>query len=286
MPVLEGTDMDPTTASDTLVICTNLSNRPYRLLYSGRHYELPPGEPRNIPYLAMCLWFGNPKLRNLPGNDPNKKLRQQECDRLAAKWGVGFDAWYVDPQYTEPGVVPMTSNDWDEVKLGSHEYALATIAGRQKYKNPRLPSIKCETFDGKRIITVIDDPTGELSFGDDGSARERRSEAEWLRHQLEVTRQQTSALLDGLRKVNPDAAAEVEEKMAVPLTGGDMLPTFDTTEHPSLVDAADPVAKKGAPTDLVKAAMANISTDGLGSDGMADTIESDPKPTRGAKRPS
>lgn len=283
MPVLEGTDMDPTTVSDTLIIATNNGKRPLKIRYDGREYHLPPGTPTTLPYLAMVIGFGNPALRNRPGGRKNA-YRQQEVERLAAYWGTGTDAWYKPIDAPTP---PLTSNPFEESKVEVHEYVDTTTGPARRWKNPLLPDVTVTTYDGKRIITVIDDPEGTMSFGEDEArAANAKSEVEALRESLESTRQQQAAMIDVLRKLNPDAAEEMQKALIVPVGSSPLLPTFDGTDDAGDGDSStDPGAdmnRAPASTSIVDAAMGKVVDDA----GLSDAVEADPKPTRRARKPA
>ena len=293
MPVLEGTDMDPTTVEDTLVIATNNGREPIKLTYDSRTYTLNPGVPAPIPYLAMVNAFGNPRLRDLPGEDRQKKLRALECERLSAKWGLAMgEPWYHDPTY-DPAR-PSTTNPYEESKVAVAQYVDAEIAGRKLYKHPRLPDVTCMTYDNKRLITVIDDPEGTLSFGDTAESNMVKNEMEWLRNEVERHRQQQSGLIEAIRKISPDAADEAIAAASAPLSPT-ALPVFGP-------DAGHPSEQAKAPTGIVDQAMANLTADEVTAevadpaasessaapdlpDGLTDTIDDDPKPTRGPRKP-
>lgn len=288
MPVLEGTDMDPTTVEDTLVIATNNGRKPLEISYDSRTYTLNPGVPTPLPYLAMVNAFGNPRLRDLPGEDRQKKLRALECERLSAKWGLlSGEAWYKDPEFDPTR--PVTENPYEESKVIQAEYVDAEIAGRKLYRHPRLPDVTCMTYDNQRIITVIDDPEGTLAFGDTASANMVKNEAEFLRNEVERHRQQLSGLIESIRKISPEAAEEALAAAAAPLSPT-ALPVFGP-------DAGHPSEQAKAPTGIVDQAMANLTADEVTAaidtsdiaadlpDGLTDAIDDDPKPTRGPRKP-
>jgi len=238
---LTGTDMDPSIEEHSLVIATNMSTRPLPpLLFHGRRYELKPGVPTNIPYLAMVLWFGNPKLRDLSPTDMDLRYRTNECDRLSAKWGMApGEAWYANPE-TDP--TRPSSKSFYEGMDPTAEYIDVILAGRLLYKHPNLPNVVCMTYDQQRIITVIDDPEGTLSYPAD--AFSSRSEVEELTLTVEKMRQQMLMLIEQIGTTNPDAALNLAQHVP-PRVGMDAnpntLPTFDAVTGSSITPPHIPV---------------------------------------------
>ena len=91
MPDLAGTVMDPSVNEHQMVIVTNEGHPLPKLLFHGQPYELVPNVPQPIPYLAMCLWFGNPKTYDASATDMERRYRTQERARRRSKWAPGTD---------------------------------------------------------------------------------------------------------------------------------------------------------------------------------------------------
>ena len=273
MPVLEGTDMDPSVHAHEMVILTNEGNTPIPLRYDGQRYVLQPNVPVPVPYLAMVCWLGNPSAVDRSRDDPSKRYRSNEVARMSTKWGVGFDAWYHDPDLLSPGTRPRTSQMFNgEVDNNGtvqvQEYTLEQILGREKYRNPRLPRIKVTTYDGQRIVTVIDDPEG--AFINPSSGEDTKTQQDRVIAELESLRQSQHLMLSALRDINP----EVAEQMAVNLATRPDTPTSDSgvplwpvqapTDHPSTQPG-----KSATPTEDAL----------LGAEaGLTDALEADPQP--------
>ena len=284
--LLEGTDMDPSTRAHELVIVRNYGRRALTLRYSGQTITVPCAigggepEPVAIPYLAMCLWFGNPLLRDLSDVDMDKRHRTRERERLAAKYGFGAmgEDWYIDPT-SDPDASRRTSRSFYEGMDPVAPYEPVTLNGRPMYRHPNLPAVTCHTFDNKRIITVLDDPEGNLTFPEQtGSAN--RSEVEELRANYEALRGQLLAVVAAMGQTNPDAAREMAANMPPRITPEPAIPTFDGN-----VDAL-----QTALADLTNAAGPAIADDAaataspLGAaDGMSDAVAGDPVPTKRAR---
>lgn len=277
---LTGTDMDPSIEEHSLVIATNMSTRPLPpLLFHGRRYELKPGVPTNIPYLAMVLWFGNPKLRDLSPTDMDLRYRTNECDRLSAKWGMApGEAWYSNPE-TDP--TRPSSKSFYEGMDPTAEYIDVILAGRLLYKHPNLPNVVCMTYDQQRIITVIDDPEGTLSYPAD--AFSSRSEVEELTLTVEKMRQQMLMLIEQIGTTNPDAALNLAQHVP-PRVGMDAnpntLPTFDAVTGSSITPPHIPVPHDsinltGVDPNNVAAVMAAMQQTGAVIDEAAALAEID-----------
>ncbi len=81
------------------VRAVNNSPDPIVWQYARVKYLLAPGQPTFIPYLAMCLYQGDPRAIDLPGDDPNLKYRREEYARLRVHCGVyeNDSAWATCP---------------------------------------------------------------------------------------------------------------------------------------------------------------------------------------------
>jgi len=276
MPDLAGTVMDPSTNENQMVIVTNEGTRPLRLLFHGQPYTLQPEVPQPIPYLAMCLWFGNPKTYDASDTDMERRYRTQERDRLSSKWATGNDKWYADPELEDRPESGSFYKGMDPVAA----YTDVEIMGRRRYMHPNLPRVKVETWDHQRLVTVIDDPFGQASGGRDPGQADTKLVIEDLQRQLEVSRQTQLLTLQAIRDMNPAAADQAAANLAVRpdvVTSDTGLPVWPTApEHPSLVlpDGSE-----------AKAATNSAAT--LGDDnGLTDSIQADPVPTKRVTRPT
>lgn len=272
---IEGTDMDPTLHAHEMVIVENEGTQPIPLRYAGQRYVLQPGKPIPVPYLAMVLWFGNPAAVDMSRDDPSRRHRTKECERMSCKWGVGFDAWYQDPDLLSPGTRPQTSQMFagevaNDRQVHVEDYTMEQILGRAVYRNPRLPRVKVTTYDGKRIVTVIDDPEG--AFISPGAGEDTKSTQDRLLAELETLRQTQHLALAALRDVNP----EVAEKMAVQLavrpdtpTSDSGVPLWPSTSHPSEGDAS--TSPSTSPSSSLDAVLGDDS-------GLTNALEKEPTP--------
>ena len=106
----------------TVVRIRNVDDKSVTLKWARTKYTIEPGREAAVPWPAMVRHMGDPRTIDLPGNDPRLKERTFEFNRLCKKYGV-YDKHELFPN--------------------------------------RVPKIEAYSFDGERIITVIDDPRGE-----------------------------------------------------------------------------------------------------------------------------
>lgn len=277
MSILESTSMDPTLNAHTMVVVTNEGPRPLNLLYDGTRFTLKPNVPQPIPYLAMVLWFGNPLTVDLDPDDPAKKHRTNERRRIAAKWGTGFEPWYASPEDHPDG--PPTTKSFYEGLDPVEDYAVCQVLDRQVYKNPKLPKIRVETYDGQRVITLIDDPEGRYTTptADDTS----KNQIEKLQQQLEVQRQNQALILQAIGNIDPGVRDQIAAQVAVAppdaLLSDSGVPVWpaNPANHPSAATPDIPTVEKAATP-----AAAPEPT--LGNEGLTTAIEADPVPTKRA----
>lgn len=278
MPDLSGSVMDPTTYEHQMVLVTNEDARPLHLMFHGNRYKLEPNVTQPVPYLAMVLWFGNPRTFDSLEN-PDRNFRARERERLSSKWGVGFDRWYEDPTALAPGETPRSSSFYAGMDPTS-PYTEELILGRRQFMHPNLPRVRVETWDHKRLITVIDDPFGVHSGGRDPSEGDTKGMVDDMMRQLEANRQQQLLMLQVIRDLNPDQAGKIEHLF---------------TGDPAKVTAEGlPVWNEDAPgivlpdgTATITPTTATPATNALGDDsGLTDAIASDPVPTKRVTRPS
>ncbi len=93
------------------VRAVNASDAPIIWQYARVKYVLQPATPTFIPYLAMCLYQGDPRAIDLPGDDPNLKYRREEYARLRVHCGVyeNDSAWATCP-HTQVTCYPIDSD--------------------------------------------------------------------------------------------------------------------------------------------------------------------------------
>lgn len=68
-----------------LVRIVNTDTRTFTSLYAGDRYTVAPGGEEIVPFEAACLWFGNPKLKDI---NAKERHRTVEFKRLRVKYGA------------------------------------------------------------------------------------------------------------------------------------------------------------------------------------------------------
>lgn len=93
------------------VRAVNNSDTPITWMYDRVKYVLQPGIPSFVPYLAMCLYQGDPRAIDKPGDDPHTKYRREEYARLRIHCGVYENdaAWETVP-HTKVTCYPIDSD--------------------------------------------------------------------------------------------------------------------------------------------------------------------------------
>lgn len=73
------------------VRAVNNSDTPIQWMYDRVKYILQPGVPTFIPYMAMCLYQGDPRAIDLPSGKAHERYRTNEYARLRIHCGVYED---------------------------------------------------------------------------------------------------------------------------------------------------------------------------------------------------
>lgn len=78
--------------------------QPFKMTYARRDYYAVPNDPRGVmvPYLLMCMYMGDPRAFDVPGDKMELKHRRKELERLRVHWGVydREEAWLTLPKLT------------------------------------------------------------------------------------------------------------------------------------------------------------------------------------------
>lgn len=119
----------------------NVGTHEFKDSYNGNVYRAAVGSDTIVPVEAGILWLGNPNTRDI---DPRRLDRTNEFKRLRVRYGA------YDNLDQPQGVTPM----WDNVK----------------------PKVEAFTLDGDRVLTVVDDPFGELTAPVELTHQERISD--------------------------------------------------------------------------------------------------------------
>jgi hypothetical protein len=156
----------------------NMADTEFKGMYNGNVYKALAGSETIVPVEAAILWFGNPHARDI---DARRLDRTAEFKRLRVKYGA-YDN-LDDPN----GVTPM----WESVK----------------------PQVEVYTLDGDRVITVVDDPFGEMTATVEVTRSERteqQGQVEALTAQLADMQAMLNRLVNG-ETTDPDADPEAAE---------------------------------------------------------------------------
>lgn len=93
------------------VRAVNNTDDPITWQYARVKYVLTPHTPVFIPYLAMCLYQGDPRAIDLPGDNPDTKYRREEYARLRIHCGVyENDAAWDSCPHTKVDCFPIDSD--------------------------------------------------------------------------------------------------------------------------------------------------------------------------------
>lgn len=208
----------------------NVGSKKLRLDYANQTWHVEPGTDAIAPYLAACYWFGDPRSIDV-GHDRNSHHRTREIERLAVLYGVYSEAFWVD----EDDVVR------DEERIDDHRTAPALPYVNRRH--PYLPQV--EVYDlttNERILTVIDDPEGNLN--EPQSNQELESAA--MADQIRAMQQQMNALASRLAQTDPTAAQEV---LASAPPSPDFVGAVDTDAIAARLDGDDDPDAEGPLAD-------------------------------------
>lgn len=147
------------------MMLVNKSNVPFVIEYSLQKYIVPAngslqhGHYAVVPYHAFVLYCGDPRSFDVPGDD-RQRYRSDEWKRLRCRYGV----------YDDVNDPTMMAN---------------------------IPQLEAYTVHGDRVLTVLEDPEGYLTFGDDprGAAAQSRQTNELLSRQIQDLQAQMDNML-------------------------------------------------------------------------------------------
>lgn len=93
------------------VRAVNNSDTPITWVYANVKHVLTPGQSVFIPYMAMCMYQGDPRAIDLPGDNPETKYRRNEYARLRIHCGVyEDDAKWATVPHTQVTCYPIDSD--------------------------------------------------------------------------------------------------------------------------------------------------------------------------------
>lgn len=182
----------------------NRDERRWKFGYANREYHLAPaGQPGDeaiVPYLAACLWFGDPRSVNLNTGKREQQYRDGEIQRLSVNYGLLDDQFFVEfddgpVRHTSPVIIDANR------QLEPRPY----INGR----HPNLPDVAViDLRDGSEIATVIDDPTGAGLIVPTNADLEAQTLTEQVLRQQEQLNQLTLLLAQRDPQAAEDLAAQ------------------------------------------------------------------------------
>lgn len=215
----------------------NIGDSRLKLEYANQTWKVEPGEDAIAPYLAACYWFGDPRSVNVgdPNRNRNTQYRTLEIDRLSVLYGVYSEAFVAEDDDT--WTVEQKVDDYR--KLEPRPYV--------NRRHPNLPQV--EVYDlttAERILTVIDDPAGDLNAEHSNSSLE----SEALQGQLNAMQESIKALTAQLAQSDPDAARAVLANSPTP----ESLDVVSTEDIAARLEGegdeiSDPVPTERASTD-------------------------------------
>lgn len=103
-----------------IVRIRNVGESRWQDKFNSQRFVVDPGKEVVVPYPAVKLWFGDPTAKD--DSNGHRLRRREEFHRLLVKHGM----------------TSATIEEWEE----------------------KRPKIEVYDFDGNRVITVADDPTG------------------------------------------------------------------------------------------------------------------------------
>jgi len=180
--------------------------------YGGTPYRIPnDGVERIVPADAARLYFGDWDARDLGKNEQN---RQKERLKINTKYGL-FNA----PFYS---YIPRDTIGIPDANEPIEEYVpvpdtAKLVDARREYIHPNLPQVAVYDVDGNRILTVIDDPDGDLL---DGRSKIQdqldKADVKAMTAAMSKMQAQIADLVATVAKTNPAAAAELADQYGTP----------------------------------------------------------------------
>jgi hypothetical protein len=221
------------------VTVTNVGPVPLTFKYARRKFVFAAGESKMVPWLAMCLWFGDPRAVDRHPTKRSLQFRRQERDRLVVKYGLGTKPLYSDDHETVDNFRDPSGRDYLIVDDPIHPH-------NGQRRHPNLPAVR--VFDvqtGNRVITVMDDPEAVTITGDQTARVEARdTEAQIQRLTAMVQELQTN-----LADLNPEAAERLRTQLD-PEGAGQLDPLAATMVDEAVpAPSADPDLSEPDPLD-------------------------------------
>lgn len=218
-----------------IVEVRNAGSKPVVLAYAGRRYPINPDERAAVPVQAAKRSVGDWERSDDP--ESNYLPRTRERSRLATLYGLCGDAFYSDDPIVTASLAIEADGGNMRVKPADYD-PVAAVDGRRVYMHPNLPRLEVFDLVGNRIITVLDDPDGDMATGGAFHAVRRDAEAA-TKDQIASLQAQVTALVNQLAVSDPEAARTI----AVAATPDPSTPTpAATAASAPAVDEMDVMA--------------------------------------------
>ncbi|MFG0329856.1 MAG: hypothetical protein ACF8PN_08165 [Phycisphaerales bacterium] len=136
---------------------TNLGDKPLVLAWNGARYPIAPGAQRTVPVEAAYRSFGWWEAEDGGGRDDRRIERQ----RLSTLYGTMSEPWYSQT----PAQTAMSSEVYANGNpiVAPEDYdPFDVVDGQTQFMHPNLPKARVEDDNGQRLLTIIDDPLGEI----------------------------------------------------------------------------------------------------------------------------
>lgn len=225
-------------SENTPVEIRNVGTKRFVGAYANQTWIIEPGKKTLAPYLAACLWFGDPRSVNIGDAQarPELQYRTREIDRLSVKYGMAGDPWYADDVDLDRETFAEDNND--------HYKRRRYVEGR----HPGLPQCEVYDLDGGRLWTVIEDPLGQRDMEPVTTTAERDVTLESIAQlQAQVKQLQNQLLLKdpeaGAKSLRPSQPTAGES--GVPDASGVKAAIGSETRDPT-ADPEDPSAHASA----------------------------------------
>ena len=196
-----------------IVEVLNTGTTTHLLRYAGDVYPVNPGQRVPVPVTAVKRSVGDWERVDDP--DSNHMPRTRERDRLITLYGLAGDAPYSDDPIVTLSLELEAQDGNKKVKPADYD-PIDAIDGRKRFMHPNLPRLEVYDIRGNRIITILDDPDGDLASG---AAFRRLTKATDgpVEQQIAALQGQLNALTDQLAQSNPAAARDLAIAQDAPM---------------------------------------------------------------------
>jgi len=190
----------------------NLPPHEFNARFGGTPYIIPnDGVERIIPVAAAKMYFGDWDARD---RGQNEQDRQRERSKLNTMYGLFNAPFYSYLPRETIGIADAGEPIDDYIEVPP---TAKLVDARREYIHPNLPQVAVYDVDGTRILTVIDDPDGDLL---DGRSKIQdqldKSDVKAMTAAMEKMQAQIADLVSTVAKTNPAAAAQLADQYGTP----------------------------------------------------------------------